>query len=155
MESIFSNNTNEKLTLNEMSISYLTETAKWGKFLAIVQFVGIALIVLIAFIIGVFLPEMNSAFTQANALPSGLGAGFIMGIYLLMAIIMFFPALYLYRYSLKLKAAIEGNDSENLLEAFKYQKSLYKFFGVLTIITIAFYAIILVGAAVGGAIAGI
>lgn len=155
MESIFSNNTDEKLDLNEIAVNYLKETAKWGKFLAIVQFVGIALVVLIAFIIGIFLPEMNSAFSQASALPPGLGGGFIMAMYLILAVIMFFPALYLYNYSIKLKSAIEEKNSEVLMEAFKNQKSLYKFFGIFTIVMIAFYAIIFVGAAIGGAIAGL
>lgn len=153
MESIFSNTTEEKLALNELSFLHLEETAKWGKFLAIVQFVGLALMVIVALVMGIFLPEMNNAMTQESPVPISFSATFIMILYLGMAVLMFFPALYLYHYAVKLKMAIQEKNSEVLGDAFNHQRRLYKFIGIVTIVVIAIYAIVFIGAMIGGLIA--
>ena len=113
----------------------LTETAKWAKFLAILGFIGIAFMVIGALFAGAFLgsqPGMGAAdfpFTP----------GMISIIYLLIAVLYFFPIYYLYNFSVKMKnALLSGNDSL-LKEAFGHLKSHYKFIGIFTIVFIALY----------------
>jgi hypothetical protein len=57
-------NLNE-LKLNNHSIGFLKETAKWANFLAIMGFIGIGLIVILAFFMGAVL----SSLPNANLLP--------------------------------------------------------------------------------------
>lgn len=140
MESIFSKDKEEELGLNELSINHLKETGKWGKFLAIVQFVTIALFVIIALILGIILPELNSAMMQASP---QLGPNFYLILYLILAAIMVFPALKLYYYSVKLQRAIQEKNSDVLMEAFKNQKQLYAYSGIITVISIAINALAL------------
>jgi len=155
MESIFSNSEEEKLELNDFSIQHLKETAKWGKFLAIIHFVGIGLIVIIALSLGVFLPEINDAMSQGVSMPVAFTGTVLMITYLIMAVIMFFPGYYLFKYSVKLKKAIREKNSELLMEAFTNQKSLYKYIGVLSIIMIGLYAIGIIGITIGSLFAAI
>ena len=67
-----------------------------------------------------------------------------------MAIIYFFPILYLYKFSSSIKNGILNSSSDQLDLAFRNLKSHYKFMGILVIVMLAFYAFALLIAMVGG-----
>lgn len=126
----------KELKLNNHSIGFLKETAKWANFLAIIGFIGIGIIVILAFFMG----ALFSSLPNANALP--FNAGPIMTvIYLLMAAVYFFPVLYLYRFAGKMKASLARKDEDILTDAFKDLKSHYKFIGILTIVMLSIYVL--------------
>ncbi len=119
----------------------LSETAKWAKFLAIVGFVMLGLIVLAAlfmFIAGA------STFGGASFLGIAFG-------YLLMAALYFFPTYYLYLFSRKIKLGFNSSIQSEVDEAFLNLKKLFKFVGILMIIMLSIYALILLLAVIGGA----
>lgn len=126
----------EELNITQQSISYLGSIAKWSKFLAIVGFIMVGLLVLIAVFAGAFLGFMGSA----SGVAPGTEAGMLTVIYIIMAVIYFFPILFLYKFSVKLKRALGSSSSSELAEAFANLKSHYKFIGILTIIVLSFYA---------------
>jgi membrane protein YqaA with SNARE-associated domain len=138
--------TNE-LKLNNHSIGFLKETAKWANFLAIMGFIGIGLMVVLAFFMGTVL----SSLPNASFLPI---TGPIMTVlYLLMAVLYFFPVLYLYRFADKMKAALARKEEAVLTDAFMNLKSHYKFIGVLTIVMLSFYALGILFALIAGLMA--
>ena len=114
------------------------ETAKWTKFLAILGFVGIGLMVLGSLVM-LFAP---SSLMSNGDFPFG-GKIFMMLLYLAFAVLYYFPISYLYQFSENTKKAIENNDNNAIRDAFEFLKSHYKFMGILTIILLAFYAIII------------
>lgn len=123
------------LKLNIQSIGFLKETAKWANFLAIMGFIGIGFIVILAFFMG----AIFSSLPNANSMP--FNAGPIMTVvYLLIGVLYFFPVLYLYRFANKMKNALASNNENMLSEALMNLKSHYKFIGILTIIMLSFYA---------------
>ncbi|MDG1039851.1 MAG: hypothetical protein P8H13_09600 [Polaribacter sp.] len=133
-----------ELKLNESAIGFLKETAKWANFLAIMGFVGIVLMVLIAFFMG----TLFTALPNADELPY---AGPIMIItYLIVAFLYFFPILYMYRFATKMKVALNRNNQEVLNDALMNLKSHYKFIGILTIVFLAFYTVILLLGLIAG-----
>ena len=71
-----------------------------------------------------------------------------------MGAIYFVPSWYLLRYARKLKSALASKDSKELTAAFENEKSLYKFWGVLTIVMIAIYAVMLILLVIASIIAG-
>ncbi len=122
------------------------ETSRWGNFLAVVGFVFVGLIAILAVSLGFILN--NIAGEQPTDLPFE-PTGLITVIYLLIALLYFFPCLYLYRFASKMKSSVISRDQNLLTEALANQKSLFKFMGVLTIIGLAFYAIALLFAFYG------
>ena len=124
--------------LSENSINFLRETAKWGKFSAIVGFVFIGILVIIAFVAG---PMLSSLLSQNQELASlGLmGSGLITGIYLFFAAFWFFPTYYLYHFSVKTKKGIDNHNSHDLDDGLKNLKSMFKYWGVVIAIMLAFY----------------
>ena len=128
----------ENLIIDWRSKEFLKETAKWTKFLAILGFVGIGLMVLGSLVM-IFVP---SSLMSNGDFPFG-GKIFMMLLYLAFAVLYYFPISYLYQFSENTKKAIENNDNNAIRDAFEFLKSHYKFMGILTIILLAFYAIII------------
>ncbi len=139
--------TPQGLNLNLVSEDFLRNTAKWGKFLAIVGFVMIGLIVLMAIFAGTFFSAVMSG-AGADGF-GGAGGAFLSFLYLLFAALYFFPVLYLYKFSNKMQVALLHRNEDLVTESFKNLKSLFKFMGVLTLIMLGFYALGLLFAVIG------
>lgn len=139
-------NSKPDLIIPTSSLHLVMETARWGNFLAIVGFVFVGLIALLALSFGFIMQNLGGKTTLDFPLES---SGIITIIYLLVALLYFFPCLYLYRFSAKMKAAVLTRDQDQLSGALENQKSLFKFMGILTIIGLAFYAIALLTAFLG------
>ncbi|MBB6609768.1 hypothetical protein H7F15_01845 [Pontibacter sp. Tf4] len=135
------------LNLNLASEDFLRNTAKWGKFLAIVGFVGVGFMVLAGIFAGTML---GAAMSQAGGDGFGsAGGGFFTVFYLIFAALYFFPVLYLYKFSDKMKAALDSKDEDLITESFKNLKSLFKFMGILTIVILGFYGLAIIFMSIG------
>ena len=128
----------ENLVIDWRSKEFLKETAKWTKFLAILGFVGIGLMVLGSLV----MLFATSSLMSNGDFPFG-GKIFMMLLYLAFAVLYYFPISYLYQFSENTKKAIENNDNNAIRDAFEFLKSHYKFMGILTIILLSFYAIMI------------
>jgi hypothetical protein len=127
------------LQLDTTSQNHLLETAKWGKFLAIVGFVIIALFLVSAFEVAAIFSATLSSTQMPPFMGIGLSAGFI-----IVALLGFIPTLLLFQFSTKLKKSIQLGDQEGITQAFSKQKSLYKYLGVVLIVYLCFLALILI-----------
>jgi hypothetical protein len=97
-----------ELQLNNEAISALKESAKWSFFLSILGFIGIGFMILA----GLFMSTMMSAIPTVamGSSPFGAMKGIIGGIYIVMALLYFFPVYYLYKYASGMKTALQSNE---------------------------------------------
>ena len=126
----------EQLTITSGAKGFLTETSKWCKFLSILGFVGLGLLLLSSF----FINTIYSNMSQASAMPFNLGIVMTI-VYVLIIAIYIFPIYYLYQFSIQLKKALISKDDETLASAFEMLKSHYKFTGVFSIIMLSIYVL--------------
>lgn len=134
--------THPQLIVSEEMRSYLYEMAKWATFLAIVGFVFTGLIIVSAFTVGAAIgtnPELASL--KSFAALGGLGITLVC---LLYAFAIFYPSLLLFKYASRAKLGVLYGDQNSLNEALMRLKSLFKYWGIMTIILISFYVIALV-----------
>lgn len=134
---------NYDLQLSPTSQTFLSETAKWGKFIAIIGFIGCGFIIIIAF----FIPSIYSSLSTLQGVPSQLASGSSIGItigYILISALLFFPCLFLYRFSTKMKVALKTVSQENFDASFKNLKSMFKFYGIFTIVMLSIYALVFI-----------
>jgi len=124
----------EQLTITSAAKGFLKETAKWCKFLSILGFIGLGILLLSSFFVGTIYNNMPEAATM----PINLGTAMTI-FYILMIAIYVFPLYYLYQFSVKLKKALNTKDDAILAAAFEMLKSHYKFVGVFTIIILSIY----------------
>lgn len=144
---------NNDLQVSATAQNFLAESAKWSRFLAIMGFIFCGLMVVVAF----FIPALIVTLPPYNTLPAGYSSGIVTGmtvVYLLLAVLLFFPCFYLYKFSVKMRISLNTESQENFEESLKNLKSLFKFYGILTIIMLSFYALVFVIAMIFAAMKG-
>lgn len=136
-----------ELGLPPSILGFLKETSKWSYFLAVIGFIGIGLMILVGIIVTVSmgLSSFNSTYQEF-----GMNMTYFGLIYIVLAVIYFFPVLYLFNFSRKLKTALASNDMASLTEAFSNLKSHYKFIGILAIVVVSLYILAFVFAIMAG-----
>lgn len=140
------------LNIDNEAKTYLYETARWGRFLAIVGLVVCSLLV-IAGLYFALLPASVSRIDSDILLSAEEKrvASVSMGIGLILAALLyFFPCLYLLRFSAKMKTALQADDPSNLTESFRQLKSAFRYVGILTIIFLGIYLLGILLSALGG-----
>ncbi|MEO6638431.1 MAG: DUF5362 family protein [Ginsengibacter sp.] len=139
------------LQVSPQAQSYLAESAKWGKFLAIMGFILCGLMVLVSFLIPAIITNIPPYNTMSSQLGSGMKIGMTV-LYLCFSVLFFFPAFYLYKFSSKMQLAVKGLSQENFDESLMNLKSMFKFYGIFMIILLSFYALAFIVAIVAAAI---
>jgi hypothetical protein len=132
---------NDDLQLSPLSQNFLIEAARWGKFLSVVGFIFCGILAFASF----FAPAIynkTAAFRDSDALMSGVMSTVIIIVYLGFAVLLFFPCWFLNKFSVKMKTALNSMSQENFDESFKNLKSLFKFYGIFTIVILSFYILI-------------
>ena len=133
-----------ELEINEDIKGFLKETSSWGYFLAILGFIGIGFMV----VFGVFFGAIIGAGALGANNPYeaiGFSMGYFGLIYVAMGLIYFFPVLYLFNFSRKMKRALSLNNNEDFNSAFKNLKSHYKFMGIFAIVIVSIYVLLFIG----------
>ena len=130
---------NNNLHINQNVKGYLLEAAKWGQFLAIMGYIFVGLMVIIAFVF-MLASKHFPGFNTNGSLTIGFGA-----LYLLLAGLYMIPVTYLQRFSTQVKYGIINKDELNVAESFKNLKSLFKFSGISTIVLIGIYLLMFLG----------
>tara|TARA_R110000868_G_scaffold326125_1_gene587091 strand:+ start:168 stop:632 length:465 start_codon:yes stop_codon:yes gene_type:complete len=143
---------NERLYLSQEAQGFLKETAKWGYFLSIIGFIGIGFMVVLALFIGTIFSALNGLNGNMNPM-MGIGTGFISGMYLVIALLYFFPVYYLFQFSSKMKMAIRSNNTNLINSSFEFLKSHYKFLGILSLVFVVFYGLVILFSILAGAVA--
>lgn len=141
-----------ELQLDQPSISHLNEAARWGRFLAILGFIYIGLLIAGGILYGSIGSSLMSGAGGDAEMPMRLSGVFISFIFILVALVLFFPMLYLFNFSSKMRRAIRNNDQPILTEAFKNLKSFFRFYGILTIIVLSLYALAILAAIIGAVV---
>ncbi|HTQ65726.1 MAG TPA: DUF5362 family protein [Puia sp.] len=139
-----------ELHIDNQSSGYLAEAARWAKFLAILGFIFCGLIVLVAVFAGSYIASSFNRFgTEGLTLVSG---AFVSFLYILIALLYFFPCLFLFRFASKMQVALRTNDQELLNTSFRNLRGFYRFLGILTIVVLSIYVLALIFVIIGVAV---
>lgn len=130
------------IELQQETLQHLNETRRWGFFLAILGFVLIGFMVMGGLSVGLIFSKFAPASASQSPFPT-----YLLGlVYVVLALVYFFPTLYLFKFSTMTKKGIEEMNSNDIHLAFKNLKSLFRFIGIFTIIMISLYILIILGA---------
>lgn len=138
-QAILDNNSFDRgdIGISENTKQYLQEAAKWARFLAILGFVLIGFIVILAifFIIGI--GSLAESFNNMG----GMGVSFVGGLYLIFAAIFTYPIYRLYMFAKNGLDFTTFNDPEKLEISIKNLRSFFRFYGIFSIIYIAMFVL--------------
>ncbi|WP_158826450.1 hypothetical protein [Mucilaginibacter lacusdianchii] len=129
---------NSSLNLTTQAQAYLKIATKWARFLSIAGFISCGFIIIFGFFAGSFMATM-----AARLSPTSVELGpTVLTIFssIILALLYFFPCLYLYKFSARARNGIDFNSDTEIELAMAKLKSFFIFIGALTIIMLCFYA---------------
>jgi hypothetical protein len=130
------------LTIDPITKAHLLETAKWGRFLAILGIISLVLLLLICTVGISLMPD--TPYSDISGFSSGAFRVGIAFYVIVISVIWFFPLLILLRFSNGMRTALYGNDQNLLNGSFQNLKRLFRFVGIVTIIVLALYVLVIV-----------
>lgn len=140
-----------QLILNEQAQYYLHQAGKWAYFLGIMGFIGTAFIAIMALFVGTIFTTM-AAMNPLMAGAAGAG-GVVTVVYLLIALVCFFFALYLYQFGDRVKKGVAFKSEAEITSALSKLKSFFKLWGIFTVVYLAFVVLFIIIFVLGGAAA--
>lgn len=138
-----------EVTINEESQYYLLDVARWAKFLAIVGLILGGLIAVAGLFVMMAGPLLNELMGDFGVAMGALGL-----VYILAGLLYIYPSLKQLKFARQIVLAFGKHDQATLTAAFGNLKSVFRYWGILTIIVIGLYGLLLIGALLFGAFAG-
>jgi len=143
----------QKIEFQGATLLHLNEIRKWTNFLSILGFVAFGLLL----IFGIIMLFASSLTSVMEYNPSGFLGPWIGIAYILIAVIYFFPILYLFEFSKYAKQSLlqinmGGNSNELMAHAIEYLKKHFRFVGIFTIIILCMYLLVIIGLLIAFAI---
>jgi len=140
------------VSMTETILKHLYEASPWLRFVGIMGYIGSGITVLsgIIFAFGTFL--------ASSFLGDGLGdfpSWIFVLIYIPLGVLFFFPSHFTFNFGKKLRNYQFSSSIEDLELAFKNNKSLWKFNGIITIIYLAIIPLAVVGTIIAGIVAAV
>jgi len=130
--------------LTETMLGYLKEASPWMRFIGILGFIGAGFTCLIGIIFAVASSALTDFTEGFGNFPVWLLSLFYIGL----GAVLFFPARFTYNFGAKLRNFQFSGSDEDLEAAFKNNKSLWKFQGILYIVYLALIPFLIVVAIV-------
>lgn len=129
----------QKMNVSETGLEYLKQTADWTKFMAVLGFIMLGMMIfsggILATLSGV-LPSDNELSYAYNDL--GENGMMITGIlYVVLGALMIIPYAYLNKFSNTCRKAIRNKEEQLLEDSFYFMKAYWKFLGIFTIAMIS------------------
>ncbi|MCL2764275.1 MAG: DUF5362 family protein [Treponema sp.] len=127
-------------SLTETMLRYLKEASPWLRFVGIMGFIhcgfiaiGVIITIVASIIASDFLGEFGS-------FPIWLLSPF----YIALGVLLFFPSLFTYNMGERIQKYQFSNSNEDLEQAFKNNKSFWKFYGIMYIIYLSIIPVMII-----------
>jgi hypothetical protein len=123
-----------KIEIGPDTLRNLNVARRWAMFLSVSGFIFMGLILMLGIITGTFL----TAFNQSDKIP-GVPDALLIGSFIGLALIVFFPILFLFRFSKHASNAVSKVNPVELHKAVRYLKLFFLFVGIIVILLISTY----------------
>ena len=127
------------LNLSPSVQKYLKTAARWAKFLALMGFVFVGLMILAGLFIGVIynITESDMMMDQEMSIPSLL----LSFLYISLAVILLIPNLFMNSFANKMVKSIENRDEILLSKSFRSLKNWFLYFFLSVVVLIILYVV--------------
>ena len=138
------------LEIDERAKTTFLEMARWTKFLAILGYIFLGLMVLAGLGLAMVAGTVSE---MANNPLAGVGAAGMIIMFLVVVGLYFYPIYALMKYSSSMKSAMVTGSKEQFNTAVMYLKNMFKYMGILMIIVLCIYGIAIIFGVIGGLMA--
>ncbi|OYW75359.1 MAG: hypothetical protein B7Z37_13705 [Verrucomicrobia bacterium 12-59-8] len=134
------------------TIAILSATRPWVRFMSVLMWIGVALMLLVAAGMGL-VSVLGAAKSISSGPLGGVQLVVFAVIYGVLAFLYIFPAIKLWKYANRIGSLGATRSVADLDAALNEQRSFWKFVGVMTIIMISLYLVAVIGFVAIGATA--
>lgn len=143
----------KQMTVSEEDKLYLKQGGTWARFIAIMMFIGLGLglLFMLLSVIVVAAAGVSPSDIYGNMYSNPMAAALygkifwpIMILAIIVMLVYFFPAFYLFRFGTRARKAAEGDDQEAMTESLRNMRNYFRFVGWFIIAMIAFYIVFIV-----------
>jgi len=137
--------------LTETMLIYLKGASPWLRFIGILGFISAGITALSGLGSFALVPLLGQAWDEIPGTEAFRGVfssifGGTMAVFCIGgAAIVFFPSLFIYRFGEKIRSYLRTGKEQDLEQAFRNNKSLWKFAGIVCIVSLAFIPLMIVG----------
>jgi len=132
-------------SLTENMLLYLKAASPWLRLVGILGFIGTGLTVLWGLVSLIVIPLVTDAWDEMTGILGAILGGSIALIFIGLGAFMFFPSLFIYRFGERIRAYLRTGTDQYLEQAFRNNKSLWKFIGIVCVINLAFLPLVIIG----------
>jgi hypothetical protein len=132
--------------LTDVMLRYLKEASPWLRFIGILGYISSGFLVFGGLIFTVVILVRSGIAEDIGGFPIGIAGLF----YAAVGVVIFFPARFACRFGSSIRNYFMGGAEGDLETAFKNNKSLWKFYGILSIINFAFIPLAVIIGIIGG-----
>jgi hypothetical protein len=137
--------------LSETMLRHLKDASPWLRFIGVLGFIGAGFMAFGGIIFTIILLAVSSLAEEFGDFPFWI----FPLIYIPFGLLFFFPARFTYNFGAKIRNYQFSNSDDDLEQAFKNNKSLWKFYGILCIVNLAFIPVTVILTIIGGVVAAV
>jgi hypothetical protein len=126
--------------LTDTMLRYLKEASPWLRFIGIFSFIGCGFMVFAGIAAAVIFAVSDTAGEFAE-----FPAGIFVLVYAASGALIFFPARFIYSFGSKIRSYLLSRSGEDLEQAFRNNRSFWKFCGICFIVCLAFIPLGIIG----------
>ena len=139
---------NSGIELTVTMLQYLNDASPWLRFIGILGYIGAACMVLGGILVPLFIILAGSYIDEQ--LPGMFGLVYLL--YIPFGVLAFFPAHFTFMFGQKIRNYKFTNSIEDLEQALKNNKSLWKFQGILYIVALSTIPVMIIVAIIVGVV---
>jgi hypothetical protein len=128
-------------TLTEAMVFYLKGASPWLRFVGIVGFIGCGILLVLGILMMIAVPSLIPELGETLGSITGASLGVL---YIILGVVGFFPSRFIYCFGARIRNFLRNNSEQELELAFRYNKSFWKFSGIVTIIYLAIIPVVIV-----------
>ncbi len=135
------------LSIDPLTKTNLSETARWARFLAVAGFIFLVFVILLGVYSSVTISRYEESYREMGLRGAGVGGTLgtsVAVMYIIMAVIAFFPLLFVLRFANSMSSALNTNDQAMLNASFQNLKVCFRYLGIITIVFMVMIALSLV-----------
>lgn len=129
--------------ITETMARWLGEASPWMRFLGVMGYIGAGFIILAGIIIMVSGTAVAAMGGVGGAFGAGMGFGLGL-LYLAIGALYFFPSRFMWNAGSRIKSWKQSQSSLDLEKALENNKSLWKFAGIVTIVSLAVMPVVMI-----------
>jgi hypothetical protein len=138
-------------TLTEAMLIQLKGASPWLRFVGVLGFIGAGFTILTGVVFLTLVPFFNRSFAGIDPFNGVMEAVSFVAIavfFIIVGVFMVLPSLFMYRFGEKIRGYLRTGAEQELEAAFKNNRLLWKFIGIICIVSLAFFPLMMIGSTI-------